>query len=114
MLGVQDVQGFVVSLIVKEHDREAARSEIVRRLNAWFVEGGHEPPFPPGSLLCYSVQDSAWDYCDDDELDVLEAALWSYALTVDCRRRSDIALRLLAQLSQARARRAVGSCVGGR
>ena len=106
--------GFVVSVVIKEVNRDAARSAIVRRLNAWLVEGGYEPPFPPGSLLCYSVQDSAWDYCDGDELDVLEAALWSYALTVDCRQRSDIALRLMARVSQARARRAVGSGVGGR
>lgn len=44
-----------VTLLVK--GGPAADAEITRRLNEWFTDGPHDPPFPPGTLLNYSIHD---------------------------------------------------------
>jgi hypothetical protein len=49
----QDPGPLRVTLLVKEGS--GARDVILRRLNAWFTEGVHEPPFPPGTLLMYTL-----------------------------------------------------------
>lgn len=43
----------IITLSVKEGD--GAEGIALGKLNAWFTEGGHDAPFPPGTLLHYSV-----------------------------------------------------------
>lgn len=42
-----------VTLVVKPG--EGARREILNRLNDWFTSGPHDAPYPPGTLLSYSI-----------------------------------------------------------
>lgn len=101
-------QAFVVTIIVKDKDRTRARTEVARRLNRWFTEPPIKPPFPDGTLLYYSIQDSAWDYLEDSALSILEAALWTYYLTIrpDARNRDAEVARVLSRVSIERWRRA--------
>lgn len=53
-----------ITLTVK--DGPGAEDAALRHLNAWFTSGGHEPPFPPGTLLHYSLhRDQASDSTDE-------------------------------------------------
>lgn len=53
-----------VTLIVKEG--EGSTRAIRDRLNKWFTEGAHEPPYPPGTLLSYSIHGDAEVQEDND------------------------------------------------
>lgn len=71
-----DMHGFIVNVVVKHHDQQKARSEVIKRLNAWFLEDIHiDPPRPDGSLLLFGVNDSPLVFFTDDELRVLMRAL---------------------------------------